>query len=316
MNDLIGFVDTRTPRETAGEGDGPVRPAAGAGSGWADRAWRSIRAAARLAGEMLTSPSLLIADLLHRERTLTRRTLIAYLLLLSMISALGWGNLLVYRQHIESAWSVLGSYWQQATELPVSTPHADVIRLFASEHSLDPALLAAVIETESSFEAEAVSKAGARGLMQIMPATWRALALESGCDGAHAAPACGLQCIFDPTANVRAGTAYLASLLADFNGSFVAAFAAYHAGAAAVRAVEPAGLLIPPYVETENYVRAVLAGWSELRAGPPGASPVRRLLNAGQASFAPAGAAAALWVLFLAWALVKGRRTGHLDALV
>ncbi len=105
-------------------------------------------------------------------------------------------------------------------------------------------------------------------------------------------------------------------LLDEFGGNFVAAFAAYNAGATAVRQVDPMEIAIPPFTETENYVRQVLLRWAELRARNPDASPVRRLAFPGQVNFAAAGVSLALWGLFALWAVVKGRRTGHLDALV
>ena len=106
---------------------------------------------------------------------------------------------------------------------------------------LDAALVLAVIRAESSFNAKAVSSAGAEGAMQIMPRTQEEL---------------GLIDPFDPRANVYAGAQYLMEQLQRF-GSVELALAAYNAGPASVERYGG----IPPYAETQEYVRRVLAYW-------------------------------------------------------
>ena len=86
------------------------------------------------------------------------------------------------------------------------------------------ALTYAIIRQESQFEADAVSRAGARGLMQLMPATARSVAKS---EGLGASPDDKL---FDPAFNIRLGRSYLASLVDDFGGSYVLAIASYNAG--------------------------------------------------------------------------------------
>jgi hypothetical protein len=262
---------------------------------------------ASFVGEALASPAVLIADLCHRERTLTRRWLAAYLVLTAVISAVGWGFVFLYRSQVEATWGVLKRYGEIAVELG-STPFAADIRLFAAEQDLDPALVASVIRVESDFRPEAVSRKGARGLMQLRPATWRELRPSSPCPGTHDPPSCGEDCIFAPGANVRAGCRYLRRLLDELGGNFVAAFAAYNAGASAVRALGPEEVPIPPFPETEHYVRQVLAYWSDLRARSQGSSPVARLSYPGRVSFVAPAAGVGLWVLLLVWLAVKGRR--------
>ena len=105
-------------------------------------------------------------------------------------------------------------------------------------HGVDKALLAAVLKAESDFDARAVSPKGARGVMQIMPATGKEL---------------GLQHFFDPEANLDAGAGYLAALLRRFSRVDLA-LAAYNAGPDAVR--RHGG--VPPYAETQAYVSRVL----------------------------------------------------------
>jgi len=109
----------------------------------------------------------------------------------------------------------------------------------ARANGLDPELVAAVIKVESGFNPNALSRKGARGLMQLMPATARLLGLEDA---------------FDGRGNIHGGCRYLKSLLDDFEGDLPLALAAYNAGRETVRKYNG----IPPYPETRNYVRKVL----------------------------------------------------------
>ncbi|MBU2425956.1 MAG: lytic transglycosylase domain-containing protein [Gammaproteobacteria bacterium] len=105
-------------------------------------------------------------------------------------------------------------------------------------HQLDPALIRAVIHAESGFKADAVSKKGARGLMQLMPDTAKDFGLTNS---------------FDSHTNILAGSAYLAKLLQSYQGNITLASAAYNAGPANV--TKYAG--IPPFAETQAYVKRV-----------------------------------------------------------
>lgn len=115
-----------------------------------------------------------------------------------------------------------------------------VIRAYARRYGLTPALLHAVIRTESAYDHSAVSSAGAQGLMQLMPAT---------------AARYGVKDSFDPVENVRGGAAYLRDLLDMFGQDLQLALAGYNAGE---NAVIRHGHQIPPYAETQEYVRRVL----------------------------------------------------------
>jgi len=117
---------------------------------------------------------------------------------------------------------------------------ARLVRANAQRYGLDPNLVLAVIRVESGFKPYAVSKAGARGLMQLMPGT----AAEMGL-----AP----DTIFDPAHNIAAGTQYLAKMLGLFDGNVAYALAAYNAGPGNVKKYGG----IPPFKETRHYVRAV-----------------------------------------------------------
>ncbi|MBK9235578.1 MAG: lytic transglycosylase domain-containing protein [Rhodoferax sp.] len=129
--------------------------------------------------------------------------------------------------------------------------YGEAIDAAAKAHDLDPALVRAVIHAESGFNPKARSHKGAVGLMQLMPATAR----EVGVRDARV-----------PSHNIRGGTQYLASLLAQFRGDVTLAAAAYNAGPAAV--AKYAG--IPPYAETQVYVQRVKILHRRYREQPQG----------------------------------------------
>lgn len=115
-----------------------------------------------------------------------------------------------------------------------------LINVYARLYGLNPQLLHAVIRTESGYNHEAVSHAGAQGLMQLMPGT---------------ATRYGVTNSFNPVENLRGGAAYLRDLLNLFDQDLKLALAGYNAGE---NAVIRNGYQIPPYAETQNYVRQVL----------------------------------------------------------
>jgi soluble lytic murein transglycosylase-like protein len=117
----------------------------------------------------------------------------------------------------------------------------ELIERYARARGLRPDLVRAVIQVESAFDPFARSPKGALGLMQLMPATADDLGVDDP---------------FDPEANIRGGTAYLRELIDRFGGNEELALAAYNAGPGAV---ERYGQTIPPYRETQDYVRRVKA---------------------------------------------------------
>jgi soluble lytic murein transglycosylase-like protein len=128
-----------------------------------------------------------------------------------------------------------------ATE-PADAGVRSLVHQAAQRHALDADLLFALMRQESGFEPRAVSRAGARGLMQLMPATARRY---------------GVTQIHDPGENIAGGSAYLRDLINRF-GRLELALAAYNAGEGAV---EKYGRRIPPYDETQRYVAAVMADY-------------------------------------------------------
>lgn len=121
----------------------------------------------------------------------------------------------------------------------------------AQRHDIDPLLLHAVAHIESRHQSQAISPAGARGLMQVMPATGRSLGVAEA-DRA----------LLTPEANLEASARYLKRLQARFGNDLRLVLAAYNAGEGAV---ERHGRRVPPFTETQAYVRNVLAVYGELR---------------------------------------------------
>ncbi|HUH66750.1 MAG TPA: lytic transglycosylase domain-containing protein [Syntrophales bacterium] len=122
----------------------------------------------------------------------------------------------------------------------------ELIVKVSEKHKIEPALIKAIIKAESNFNHRAVSPKGARGLMQLMPATASSLQVQDS---------------FHPENNIEGGVRYLRYLLNYFNGSLPLALAAYNAGEAAV--IKHRG--VPPYRETQVYVQRVLSYLDKFR---------------------------------------------------
>jgi soluble lytic murein transglycosylase-like protein len=115
-----------------------------------------------------------------------------------------------------------------------------IVETQSREHQIPASLIRAVITQESGADPSAISTAGAMGLMQLMPGT---------------AQAYGVGNPFDPVQNVDGGAAYLADLVREYHGNLRLALAAYNAGSGAVAKYRG----VPPYAETQAYVRSVLS---------------------------------------------------------
>ena len=142
-----------------------------------------------------------------------------------------------------------------------------LVQQACARHAVDPALVRAVIETESGFRTDAVSSTGARGLMQLMPRTAAALARRLRW------PAPDPE---DPAFNIEAGTAYLAELLRRFDGRVELVLAAYHTGPARVQRWVAQRALLPAY--SRRYIGTVLAARERLQG------PLEQLASAPRAS--------------------------------
>jgi soluble lytic murein transglycosylase-like protein len=115
----------------------------------------------------------------------------------------------------------------------------DIIANASHQFDVSFPLLKAIIKAESGFDPRAVSKKGAKGLMQIMPENFKPL---------------GIKDPFDPSQNINAGARYFKQMFDRFNGKLALSLAAYNAGPTAVERYKT----VPPYEETEEYVRRVL----------------------------------------------------------
>lgn len=119
-----------------------------------------------------------------------------------------------------------------------------IILKSSRRHNIDPALVKAVIIAESAMNPHAVSKKGARGLMQLMPETAKSMGLKNRTN---------------PRQNIEAGTKYLKYLIDEYDGNIRIALAAYNAGPGAVKRYKG----IPPYKRTRQYIQKVLAYYDE-----------------------------------------------------
>jgi hypothetical protein len=137
--------------------------------------------------------------------------------------------------------------WSSETSKQNRDRYASLIDAAAKRVKLRPELLHAVIMAESGYDPKAVSEVGAQGLMQLIPAT---------------AERYGVRDSFDPKQNVEGGARYLRDLLKMFNFNLNLALAGYNAGE---NAVIKHGNKIPPYEETQNYVKKVLNYYQENR---------------------------------------------------
>ena len=141
------------------------------------------------------------------------------------------------------------------SELGADVPYGAEITAAAKKYGIDPALLAGLVKQESGFNPNAGSPAGARGLTQLMPGTAAGL---------------GVTNVLDPAQSLDGGAQYLKAQLDAFGGDVARALAAYNAGPGAVQRYGG----VPPYAETQNYVRAVQANAANYRAASPAPSIV------------------------------------------
>jgi len=145
-----------------------------------------------------------------------------------------------------------------------------IIKQAAQQHGVSEGLIKAVMHTESGFNVNARSPVGAQGLMQLMPATARRFNVSNA---------------YDPQQNINAGAKYLAWLLKRFNGNTALVLAGYNAGEGNVKKYGG----VPPFRETQDYVRRVTSRYNNLYAGGAGissASPSQGQIIASSGGYA------------------------------
>jgi hypothetical protein len=158
---------------------------------------------------------------------------------------------------------------------PTATGIASHIRAVAARYGISANLIVAVIEVESQLNSRAISRRGARGLMQLMPSTAATL---------------GVRDLFDPRENIEAGVRHLRGLMDRFDANLPVVLAAYNAGEQAVIAYRG----VPPYRETREYVRQVLRRLNNDHAKTYGKDRRGRPKTAAKVNRASATALAAL----------------------
>lgn len=168
-------------------------------------------------------------------------------------------NIHSYRNWGNSEASVLPSYSRNKNAFD------HIIQQAAQQHGVSEGLIKAVMHTESGFNVNARSPVGAQGLMQLMPATARRFNVSNA---------------YDPHENIMAGAKYLAWLLKRFNGNTTLALAGYNAGEGNV--AKYGG--VPPFRETQDYVRRVTSRYSNLYASGISASANNNAITANNTS--------------------------------
>jgi soluble lytic murein transglycosylase-like protein len=134
---------------------------------------------------------------------------------------------------------------------PSPGPYGEFIRAAAEKHGLDEALITRLIAAESNFNPKAVSRKRALGLMQLLPETAAQYAVAN---------------VFDPAQNIEGGAHYLKDLLKKYRGNLALALAAYNAGPDQVDRYGG----IPPFAETQSYVKRITSELAKANAGLPG----------------------------------------------
>lgn len=143
--------------------------------------------------------------------------------------------------------SILEEMYSELSDSDSEVNLDEIITKASETYGIDESLIKAIIKTESAFDSDAVSTAGAQGLMQLMPQTAELLGVEDS---------------FDVTENVFGGVKYLSMLLEKYDNNTVKALAAYNAGPDAVDAADG----VPNYSETKGYVLKVLQNYEDYMA--------------------------------------------------
>lgn len=213
--------------------------------------------------KLVISPLVLLADSFRRKGMLDHSWLYAFFLFTTVVMGLTGIGILMNDIPLFKTLRMISTQIESREILSGDLrPVIKTINKYALQYNVDPNLVYAVIKSESNFQTMVISRAGARGLMQIMPEVWREYNSGSLCKGNHKdRRICNTgDCIFDPEANIHIGVRYLRDLLDKYKGRVDLALEAYNAGISNVR---PG--MAPKYGETRTYIQRTISSWQDLR---------------------------------------------------
>ena len=174
------------------------------------------------------------------------------------LAAYGFTGYMANRDHT-LVWEKFNQSAYNLEDVDIRVPYGEKINYYARKEGINPKIIASVIQAESSFQNRALSSAGAYGVMQIMPATWRQVNNEIKVCSARHKGECSSECYYNVDFNIQIGIHYLGQLLKKYHGNMVLALAAYNAGPGAVDRYGG----IPPYEETIHYTEHIIQYWYE-----------------------------------------------------
>lgn len=213
--------------------------------------------------KLVISPLVLLADSFRRKGALDHSWLYAFFLFTTVVMGLTGIGIIMNDIPLFKTLRMISTQIESREVLSGDLrPIIKTINKYALKYNLDPNLIYAVIKSESNFQTLVVSRAGARGLMQIMPEVWREYNSGSVCEGNHKERSVCTQgdCIFDPDANINTGVRYLRELLDRYQGRVDLALEAYNAGISNVKPGKN-----PKFSETRAYIQRTLSSWQDLR---------------------------------------------------
>ena len=213
--------------------------------------------------KLIISPLVLLADCFRRKGTLDNSWLYAFFLFTTVVMSLTGIGIVINDIPLFKTLRMISTQIDSREILSGDLqPIIKAINKYSLQYNVDPNLVYAVVKSESNFQTMVISRAGARGLMQLMPEVWREYNDTSLCKGNHKDRRVCTQgdCIFDPEANIRTGVNYLRDLLNKYEGRVDLALEAYNAGISNVRPGKE-----PKYRETRIYVKRTISSWQDLR---------------------------------------------------
>jgi hypothetical protein len=213
--------------------------------------------------KFLLSPLVVLVDSFRNKGTVDKIWLFSFFLFTTVVMSITGFGIIVTEAPLEKTLKMMAAVTDNNDVLAGDLqPLIRIINKNALHYNVDPNLVFAIIKTESNFNSRAVSSAGAKGLMQIMPEVWREIS-NTSCNGKHSNKFichAGENCIFSPDANIRVGTQYFRSLLTKYDGRVDLALEAYNAG---ISNVVPGKT--PKYGETRSYVDNIITFWKNVR---------------------------------------------------